>query len=310
MPDIFSMIFSALQPLLLFFVIPMLPITFLISLGILKLYEPKTEDYKPDPLMMVKAGMYFLQIFMIHLIALGVFSFLDILLSKVTSQSIPLSNIKYVIGTLVGAGAVLVMIELLLVKLDVKKNYLPRRMMYGIAVFLLGFIGTMSTFFFLSGLFEFFPKGAAFHMPLAGMLVYMPLFVFSLFYFKAEFSEEKEVQTFLPASVVQKADQMMAQMPAGFGGAAAAPMAGYGAQPMAGYGAQPMQQQPMQQQPMQQQYSQPMAQPQQQYAQPVAQQPAAAPTAAPTNACPTCGQPGRFIAQYNRNWCDTCQKYL
>jgi len=27
-------------------------------------------------------------------------------------------------------------------------------------------------------------------------------------------------------------------------------------------------------------------------------------------ACPTCGGQGRYIAQYQRYWCDTCQKYL
>jgi len=297
MPDIFSIIFSALQPILLFFIIPMVPLTFLITLLILKLYEPKTEDYKPDPMMMVKAGMYFLQIFMVHMIVLGAFSFLDILLSKITSQSIPLSNIKYVLGTLVGAGAVLMLLEIMIVQLGVKGNYHPRRMMYGLAIFLLGFIGTLSTFFFISNLFEFFPKGAAFHMPLAGMLVYLPAFFLGTMFFKSEFSEEKENQTFLPASISQKADKMMSGMPMpGAGGfaapAAQQPMGGYGAQPMAGgYGAQPMAQQPMAQQP---QYSQPTA----------------APTAAPSNACPTCGAAPRFIAQYNRNWCDSCQKYL
>jgi len=312
MPDLSSMIFGALEPILLFFLIPMVPITFLIALAIVKMYEPKTEDYKSDPLLALKTGMYFLQVFMAHLVVLGLFSFLDIFLSQMTDQKVPMKTLKNVIGTLVGSGAVLLLIEFLLIKLDVKKNYLPRRMMYGIAIFLLGFIGTLSTYFFISGLFEFFPKGNAFHMPLAGMIVYLAAFGAGVLYYKAEFAEDKEAQTFLPASVVQKADQMMAQMPGGFGGApagGAAPMGGYGAQPMGGYGAQPMAPQQPAAQPMAQQYSQPMAQPT--YQQPQVQQPVAAPVAAaPSNACPTCGNAARFIAQYNRNWCDTCQKYL
>ncbi len=275
------------------FSIVLIPIAFLITLGILKLYEPKDEDYKPDPLLHMKAGMYFLQIFMVHLLVMGVFQFIDIILSQMTDEKIPFGNIKLPIGVLVGSGSMLLLLELLLVKFGVKENYHPRRLMYGIAIFLFGFFGTVATFLFLSGLFEFFPKGAAFHVPLAAMLVYLPVFVVGVIYYKHEFAEEKEAQTFLPASFVQKADQMMAQMPgaslAGFG---AAPSAGFGAQPMA----QPMMAQPMAQ-PMAQQFSQPMAQPQ------------AAPAAAP-GTCSTCGQPARFITQYNRYWCDTCQKYL
>lgn len=307
MPDFNALIFQALQPLLLFFVIPMVPITFLIALAIVKLYEPKTEDYKPDPMLSLKAGLYFLQVFMFHLLVLGIFSLLDIFLSQVTDHKIPMKTIKNVLGTLVGSGVGLMLLEFALLKLDVKKNYLPRRMMYGIAIFLLGFIGILSTFFFISNLFEFFPKGAAFHMPLAGMLVYLAAFGAGVLYYKAEFAEDKDAQTFLPASVVQKADQMMAQMPGGFGGGAAPVAGGYGAQPTPGYGAQPMAPQQPMAQPMAQQYSQPMAQPT--YQQPQVQQPAPV-AAAPSNACPTCGGAARFIAQYNRNWCDTCQKYL
>ena len=233
---------------------------------------------------------------MVHLLVMGVFQMLDIILSQMTDAKIPFGDIKYAIGTLVGAAAMLLLLELLLIKFDVKGNYQPRRLMYGIAVFLFGFFGTTATFLFISGFFEFFPKGSAFHVPLTGMLVYLPVFVISAIYYKNEFVEEKEVQTFLPASFVQKADKMMAQIPG-------AGMAGFGGAPMGGFGAQPMAQQPMAQQPMAQQ---PMAQ---QFSQPMAQQPMAQPQGTP-GLCPTCGQQARFITQYNRYWCDTCQKYL
>ncbi len=286
------------------------PILLLMMMAYMKLTRPKDEEAKPDTLLMAKTGMYILQMVMFQFLLFGIFYFIDIILSQITSHSIKFSNIKNAIGMIIGSAIVLGLLEFILIKMDTKNNYVARRTVYGFTLFIIGIVATLSTYIFISSLFEFFPKGASFHVPFAATLVYMPVFVMGCLYYKAEFSEEKEVQTFLPASIVNKADQVMAQVPganaAGFGA-----MNAYGQQPMAGgYGVQPMAQQPMAQQPMAQQpmVQQPMAQ---QYSQPVAQQPAAAPVAAaPSNACPSCGQAPRFIAQYNRNWCDTCQKYL
>ncbi len=53
------------------------------------------------------------------------------------------------------------------------------------------------------------------------------------------------------------------------------------------------------------------AQPEAAAADPAAADPAAAAApAAGAPICPDCGQPGRFIEEYNANWCDACQKYI
>ena len=51
--------------------------------------------------------------------------------------------------------------------------------------------------------------------------------------------------------------------------------------------------------------------PMQQYPPPQAMPPAAAPVTQPQqNACPSCGGPIRYIQEYQRWYCDRCQKYL
>jgi hypothetical protein len=43
--------------------------------------------------------------------------------------------------------------------------------------------------------------------------------------------------------------------------------------------------------------------------QPVMVAPPATTSSAPV-ACPTCGKPATWVAQYNRNYCYSCQKYV
>jgi hypothetical protein len=92
------------------------------------------------------------------------------------------------------------------------------------------------------------------------------------------------------------------------------PQQGYGQQPQQGYGQQPQQgygQQPQGQQP-QQGYGQ---QPQQGYGQqpPQQQQHGGAPQGGQqqaTQACNTCGRPTQYVAQYQRYFCQNCNRYL
>ncbi|MBN2722865.1 MAG: hypothetical protein JXR95_02210 [Deltaproteobacteria bacterium] len=285
--------------------------SFAVLLFIVLWNEMKKEEDERDGLLPLKTGFYLLEIFAIQYAVSGVFFFLNFLLSKMTDAALPSDALKAGLGYLLGGIVTAVGIELAIVFMGkVEKNVLPRKLAFTLMLLMFGFMATDSTVK-LVGSIAMFPKGASFHVPLTAFIVFVAATFFGVMYYKAVFGGEVSSHTFLPSSFVDKANNIVEKSGVGtFGAAAMGGAAGMG------MGAAPQQQpqqfsQPMQQQP-QQDFSQPMQQQPQQFSQPMQQQPQqfSQPVAQNANACPTCGAAGRHIPQYNRYWCDSCQKYL
>ncbi|MBU1219738.1 hypothetical protein KKF34_08235 [Myxococcota bacterium] len=306
MPDFRSMGITDLllaHPSLQTMFIFLLP-TFAIFLFIVQWAESKKEDALKDNLAMLKTGLYIVEIMAVFYAVGGVFLLIDFIFSKMTSEPLNTSALKAGLGYIIGGAAVTIAMELAIVFLGTpEKNRLPRKLAFTSMLLIFAIVAAESMLRLLASI-TMFPKGAAFHVPLSGFLVYVPATFFAMLYYKAIFSSDNGPVTFLPGSFVNKANQMVEKSGVGSFGAAAvggAAAAGMGGAPAA---SQPQQYSQPVAQAQPQQFSQPVAQAQpQQFSQPVAQAPAA-------NACPTCGAAGRHIPQYSRYWCDTCQKYL
>jgi hypothetical protein len=230
----------------------------------------------------------------------------DFVFGKIGSQAPTSEELREALGMLLGAGAVFVAMEVLIAQTNAKNKWYPQKVFYGINTLLTTTLGIWGMISFFGALLAW-KSGAAFHQPLAMTIVYLPAGVVTVI-MQLKLASPQGPPASLAGGLIglggsrmqalsDQAAAGMAQASASMDAAAqqqpqqpAAPQASPGPS-MAGGSPQP-------QQP---------AQPQQPQAQP--QQPAAGGQADPA-VCPACGGRTRFIAQYNRTWCDNCQRYL
>ncbi len=282
------------------------------------------DEEEPDPQLELKAGLYGLEMAAFQSALLGVALLFAWIFGKFSDQELPKDVALAGLGIFLGGAASFFVLEVLAGFTNTEDYWKPRKFMYAINAFLTLGLGVGGLVKFLGSLVAW-ADGVAFYGPLATLLVFLPagfeafmltkgLFgtnekpegrlargLLGLFGSRVEqFGEQFGASVASVASDIEGAVQQPAQQ-AGFG-AQPAQQAGFGAQPaqQAGFGAQPVQQAGFGAQPAQQAGF--GAQP--------AQQAASQPQEQQGMVCPTCHNQARYIAQYQRYWCDTCKKYL
>ncbi len=293
-----SMITELIQGLSLYLIFGQTVTIFLVALLLLH-FTGKEETENKDQFSIVKIGLYAIQVGVLQYALFGLFLVIDFIFSKMTDAKLESDAIKLGLRIFLSSAIVFVFLEAMLIKIGTALNFRVRKLIYGIALFLVGLIGMFATGLFLSAILKLFAKGAAFHVPFAATVVYAPLFVYGVMMYMKWFASEPAegtTQTCMPflVGIVNKSSAPAAAYPTAAAVAPVQPVAQQQAQPFGQPQADPF----AQQQPQQQAFGQ---------QQPVAEQTAAAPAG---QSCPTCGGSPRYIEQYSRYWCDSCNKYL
>ncbi len=276
-----------------------------VAFGFLYLKWREKDDEDKDPQMELKLALYAVEVFAFQAVLFGVFLVLDFVFGKIGSEGLPKEALLSGLGFIVGGAGTLFGMEVLLGSSNTAEFWRPRKFFYEVNALITLLYGVVGLVWFLGSLFSW-ASGQEFHVPLTLTIVYVPSAFVAVMLVKSLFGAGGAPTGALANGLLAlggtKVQSWGDQAAAGMGAAAsgfdsavqaasqpaAQPMGG---QPMGGMGGQPMGGEA---------------------AQPVAQQPvAAAPAAQPqSQACPTCGGQARYIAQYQRYWCDTCQKYL
>ena len=270
--------------------------------------ESKLDDGRDDQLAL-KSFLYLFQVATLQVVLLGVYTLLDYLVALVSSGGPTTKEMLGSLGGLVAAGAVFIVMEFVLAQTNAKEKWYPQKVFYGINMFLTLMLGISGFVGFFVALLSW-KSGAAFHEPLARALVYLPAgLILAIVQLKISspdgppsalrggllalggsrmqaLSDQAAAGMAQASSSIDAAAQQGAVggAPAQSGGAPNAPaMAGGSPGSSAAPQAQPQAQAPA--------------------------QPPAGGQADPAT-CPSCGGQTRFVAQYNRTWCDNCQRYL
>ncbi len=272
-----------------------------LAFGFLYLKWREKDDEDKDPQMELKLALYAVEVLAFQAVLFGLFLVFDFVFGKIGSQGFPKEALLSGLGIVIGGGGVFFGMEILLGSSNTAEFWRPRKFFYEVNALVTLVYGVWGLIGFLAALVSW-DEGQAFHAPLTMMLVYVPAGLASVLLVKSLFGAGGAPQGALAGGLLalggSKVQAWSDQASAGMGAAASgfdAAVQAAASQPAAQPAAQPV-------------AAEPVA-----AAQPAAAQPAAAAPAAQqpqTQACPTCGGQARYIAQYQRYWCDTCQKYL
>jgi hypothetical protein len=280
--------------------IPLILLMFVAAYVVLRWRESSKDPEEQDPQLGFKSALYALQVFALLILLQGAWRLLDYPLHFLTSSKLHWKALMQALFLIVAGGGLFVGFELVLSKSNTEEHWLPRKTFYGAALVLIGVNAVASASTWLSGLLT--SKGPMWDIPLAQTLVYVPATFFVVVLYQKLFTSAEG-----PTGPLAKG---LLALGGGGGFEAMAADSDAGAMPATGAPMDAAAQPSFPSSP-----SQPVEQPAaQQPGLGVAASPAAVSPAQPqaggADNCPTCGNPIRFIQQYNRTWCDTCQRYL
>jgi hypothetical protein len=281
--------------------IPLILLMFVAAYVVLRWRESSKDAEEQDPQLGFKSALYALQVFALLILLQGAWRLLDYPLHFLTSSKLHWKALMQALFLVVAGGGLFFGFEVFLGKTNTAEHWLPRKTFYGAAILLVGVNAVASASTWLSGLLT--SKGPRWDIPLAQTLVYVPAMFFLVTLYQKLFSTAEGPTGPLAKGLLALGggggfEAMAADSGAGMP-AAGAPVDAQAAQPsFPSSPAQPAEQ--------------PVAQPAGlgAAASPAAGAPAQPQAGGGADNCPTCGNPTRFIQQYNRTWCDTCQRYL
>ncbi len=300
MGDVRSMLMSVINSALALILL----IGFVPAYFVMRGREKGLEQEQRDHQLGLKSIILLFQVVCFQQALYGVFLIFNWIFGMISSQGITFAEVRGGIGSLIGAGALFIALEILLKQTNNKEKWYPRKVFYGINLIFTMVYGVMGVIGSFSA-FVAFSRGAAFHIPVTMMVVYAPVaFLLAVVQVSVFGSKEpkgkladgllglfgSKVQGFSDQAGVGMAAASMAIDNAASQGVSQ-PQPGPGSSFGAGGGPEAGASQPGGFGGAQQ-----------------AQPPAA--DGAGQAACPGCGGRTRFIAQYNRTWCDGCQRYL
>jgi len=262
---------------------------------VLKWQDHGNEEADRDVQLGFKSALYAIEVLGFQAIIFGFFLILDFIFGKIGSDALSKDAMLGGIGAIIGGGGVLFGLEVVLAKSNTSEKWLPRKFFYGVNMVISLLYGASGLIWFLASLVSW-ASGAAFHVPLTLALVYLPAGFGTVLLYQNLFGSVQGPSGALAGGLLALGGSHVQSWgdQAGAGMSAAASgfdqMAQNAGQQPVGMGTAPA-----------------AAAPQQAAAAPAAPQPVSGQQAV---ACPTCGGQGRYIAQYQRYWCDTCQKYL
>jgi hypothetical protein len=273
--------------------------------------ETKVDPGERDPQLSLKSFLYLFQVVSFQVVVYGLYMVFDFVFGKIGSEGPTSGELREALGMLLGAAVVFVAMGILIAQTNAKQKWYPQKVFYGINMLLTTTLGVWGLIGFFGALLAW-KSGKAFHQPMAMMLVYLPVGVVTVV-FQMKLASPQGPPPGLAGGIINSLGGSRMQA---LSDQAAAGMAQASAS-MEAAAQQP--QQPQQPQPPQQPGGGPgpsmvagSPQPQQPQAQPQQPQPPQQPAGGQADpaVCPSCGGRTRYIAQYNRTWCDNCQRYL
>lgn len=303
---------GAIQENILFIILLFLAFAYVPAYFAMRWRENKLEKER-DVQLGLKSFLYLFQVAAFQVIVLGVFTLIDYVLGLISSGGPAAKQMLGALGALAAAAAVFLGMEFVLAQTNAKERWYPQKVFYGINLFLTLSFGIMGFIGFFEALLSW-KSGPAFHVPLARAIVYLPAgLVLAIMQLKVS-SPEGPPSTLRGGLLALGGSRMQAlsdQAAAGMAQASSSidAAAQQGGAPQAGQSGSGFSGPAMA-------GGSPQSAPGAQAAQPVQQQPVAQQPQAPAGGqadpavCPSCGGQTRFIAQYNRTWCDNCQRYL
>lgn len=314
MGEISSMMMKAMSTMLTW----VLLVAFVPAYFVMRMREKELDKEARDHQLGLKSILLLFQVVCFQQVLYGIYLLFNWLFGMIGSQGITFLAARKGIGIAIGAAGLFIGLEILLAQTNNKDKWYPRKVFYGINLMFTLVFAVMGVTGFLGALLGW-ESGSAFHVPLTQMFIYAPaaavLTILQINLFGGQSPKGalaggllglggSKLQNFSDQAGAGMAAASMAMDNAASPGVSPQQPQQPGGAPMSGGGSMP---QSGAQQP-QQTGGFGGAQQQSQAQQPQAQaQPSGG---ADPSSCPTCGGRTRFIAQYNRTWCDTCQRYL